>query len=220
MFTAAVPSFISGIDLFLINTANQNSNFTLQAVGGRVLNVGPGFRHAPTELDKYAETFPVSSGNIQWAVSVYPTPALLRSYQTTSPRDQAIGVALLIFGCIAILGSYEAISNGRLARLATAARSTKALVDQFFPKSFQGRVLEAHASASRVPKRSTSSANPFGGGGAGDDAGAKERMLSRFRRFMGRKGGSEGEEGDEDPRSSQSEGIIADRFKRGPPPAL
>jgi len=64
---------------------------------------GPGDRHAellPRWLQKEARSFTASATGDTWSITLYPTPALVGQFVSSSPRNTAMAVISASLACV------------------------------------------------------------------------------------------------------------------------
>ena len=77
----SLPSFVTGVDVVIRGPA---AVFTLRVTGDTVLNVGVGDLHQPGQSG-YARQLSVSTGEVTFSFTLYPTQELYNSYLTGAP---------------------------------------------------------------------------------------------------------------------------------------
>ena len=104
----------------VVVTMVGSNQYTFAVAGdGTVTNLGIGDLHSVRgQAERYAAAYSLRLASGQaYVVTVYPTASMFASYLTAGPRDEAIGVAVLIAGCAALAVLLQMVEVSRFKRL-------------------------------------------------------------------------------------------------------
>ena len=180
---AALPAFITSVDVVLASPAN-GVTFTFHVAAGGVVASRPGDMHeAGTEALALRLDLNASGLGQYFTLAIYPTTALRRSYLSNNPRDACVGVVCIIVAVAAVFLLYDAAATSYSGQLAAAARAAARIVDGVFPASVRKRLFRnASAAAPGSPPLSRQNSQQLQPQRASVDGGvsALRRLLARL----------------------------------------